>query len=290
MKKLFLFTLIIPVLISCNQKKIEQLEAKNDSLVEVSYSKDSSLDEFLVAFNEIQDNLDSIKAKELMINERTTGKTELRKNAKDQINDDVDAIYELLVENKKKVNELSKKLGKSDYQVKELKKMIDHLTKQMEQKDKEIEVLLAELENMNIKIGFLSKDVARLSSENKSKDGIIGEQKGEIDAKTVELNTAYYVVGNKKELKEMNILTSEGGFIGIGKSNKLNADFSDENFTKVDITKTGSILIPGKKPKVVTSHPAESFEISGEGDAQVLTITNYQEFWKTSKYLVIVVQ
>lgn len=290
MKKLFLLTLIIPVLISCNQKKIEQLEAKNDSLVKVSYSKDSSLDDFLVAFNEIQDNLDSIKAKELIINERTEGKTELRKNAKDQINDDVNAIYELLVENKRKVNELGKKLGKSNYQLKELQKMIDHLTKQMEQKDKEIEVLLAELENMNIKLGYLSKDVARLSNENKVKEGIIGEQKGEIDAKTTELNTAYYVVGNKKDLREVNVLTSEGGFIGIGKSNKLNSDVSDENFTKVDITKTTSISIPGKKPKVITTHPAESYEISGEGEDQVLTITNYQEFWKTSKYLVVIVQ
>lgn len=290
MKKLFLFTLIIPVLISCNQKKIEQLEAKNDSLVKTSYAKDSSLDEFLVAFNDIQDNLDSIKAKELIISERTTGKTELRKSAKDQINDDVNSIYELLVENKNKVNELSKKLGKSNYQVKELKKMIDHLTNQMEQKDKEIEVLLAELENMNIKLGYLSKDVARLNNENMMKDGVIGEQKGEIDAKTAELNTAFYVVGTKKELKELNVLTSEGGFIGIGKSKKLNADFSDENFTKVDITKTTSISIPGKKPKVVTSHPAESYEISGEGEEQVITITNYEEFWKTSKYLVIIVQ
>jgi predicted nucleic acid-binding Zn-ribbon protein len=290
MKKLLLLTMIVPVLISCNQKKIKQLETKNDSLVEVSYSKDSSLDEFLVAFNEIQDNLDSIKAKELLINERTSGKTELRKNAKDQINDDVNAIYDLLVENKNKVNELSKKLGKANYQVKELKKMIDHLTNRMEQKDKEIEVLLVELESLNIKIGYLSKDVTRLNVENETKDGIIGEQKGEIGAKTIELNTAYYIVGNKKKLKEMNVLTSEGGFIGLGKSKKLNSDFNDENFIKIDIRKTTTISIPGKKPNVITSHPAVSYEISGEGDEQIVTITNYEEFWKTSKYLVIIIQ
>lgn len=290
MKKLLLFTLIIPVLISCNQKKVEQLEQKNDSLVMASYSKDQSLDDFLIAFNEIQDNLDSIKSKELLINERTEGKTELRKNAKDQINDDVNAIYDLLVENKKKVNELSKQLGKANYQVKELKKMVDHLTNQMEQKDAEIQVLLTELENLNIKIDYLNKNITRLAGENLVKEGVIEEQKGEIDAKTAELNTAYYVVGNKKELKELNVLTSEGGFIGIGKSKKLNADFSDENFTKVDITKTSVISIPGKKPKVVTSHPAESYEITGEGDEQIITIKNFEEFWKTSKYLVIIVQ
>jgi len=196
----------------------------------------------------------------------------------------------LLQENKDKVNELSKKLGKSNYQVRELKKMVEHLTNQMEQKNKEIEVLLTELENMNIKLGYLSKDVARLNDASMKKDAVIGAQKGEIDAKTAELNTAFYVVGNKKELKEMNGLTTEGGFIGIGKSKKLNADFSDENFTKVDITKTTIISIPGKKPKVITSHPAESYQISGEGEMQVLTITNYQEFWKTSRYLVITVQ
>ena len=72
--------------------------------MQASYAKDQSLDDFLAAFNDIQDNLDSIKAKELIINERTANKTELRKSAKDQINDDVNAIYDLLVENKKKVN------------------------------------------------------------------------------------------------------------------------------------------------------------------------------------------
>ena len=88
----------------------------------------------------------------------------------------------------------------------------------------------------------------------------------------------------------MNVLTSDGGFIGLGKSNKLNADISDEKFTKIDIRKTQSISIPGKKPKLVTSHPAGTYEISGEGDEQIITITNYEEFWKTSKYLVIIVQ
>jgi len=290
MKKLFLLTLIIPFLISCNQKKIEKLEQKNDSLTQASYAKDQSLDDFLVAFNDIQDNLDSIKAKELIINERTSGKTELRKSAKDQINDDVNAIYDLLVENKEKVNELSKKLGKSNYQVKELQKMVNHLTSQMEQKDKEIEVLLAELEKMNIKIDHMSKDITRLKDENAAKQDVIGTQKAEIDEKTIELNTAYYIVGTKRELKDLNILTTEGGFIGIGKSKKLNSDFDTENFTKIDIRKTTSISIPGKKPKVVTGHPTDSYEITGEEESQVINITNYEEFWKTSKYLVIIVQ
>jgi hypothetical protein len=290
MKKLFLLTLIIPFLISCNQKEIEKLEQKNDSLVQASYAKDQSLDDFLVAFNDIQDNLDSIKAKELIINERTSGKTELRKSAKDQINDDVNAIYNLLVENKEKVNELSKKLGKSNYQVKELQKMVNHLTNQMEQKDKEIEVLLGELERMNIKIDHMSKDITRLKDENAAKQDVIGTQKAEIDEKTIELNTAYYIVGTKRELKDMNILTSEGGFIGIGKSKKLNSDFDTDNFTKIDIRKTTSISIPGKKPKVVTGHPTDSYEITGEEESQVININNYEEFWKTSKYLVIIVQ
>lgn len=290
MKKLALALLIIPFLISCNYQKVKKLEARNDSLVQQATLKDESINEFLQSFNDIQDNLDSIKTKEMIITDRTAGKTELKKKAKDQINDDINTIYLLLNDTQDKLAEVRKKLGKSDYNVKELQKVVDHLSKQLAAKDKEIGYLMEELEKMNIKVVKLAQSVNTLKRENIEKDVTIQDQTEEIDEKTIELNRAYYAIGTNKELKENNIITAEGGFIGIGKNKKLADNFNEEFFKQIDIRDVTLIPIPGtKKVVIVTTHPSESYKITGEEDARVLEIVNIEEFWKSSKYLVIII-
>ena len=63
MKKLLLI-LSIAVLVSCGQhkKEIARMQAKQDSIAALGVQKDNSILEFIGAMNEIQDNLDSIKA------------------------------------------------------------------------------------------------------------------------------------------------------------------------------------------------------------------------------------
>lgn len=290
MKKLALLLLIIPFLISCNHQKVKQLEARNDSLVQQANLKDESINEFLEGFSEIQDNLDSIKTKEMIISDRTEGKTELKKKAKDQINDDVNTIYLLLNDTQEKLAEIRKKLGKSNYHVKELQKVVDHLSKQLATKDKEIEYLTVELEKMNIRVVKLAQSVNTLKRENIEKDVAIQDKSEEIDEKTFEMNKAFYAIGTKKELKENNIISAEGGFIGIGKNKKLADDFNEEFFTQIDIREVSQIPIPGsKKVSIVTNHGSESYSITGEGDARTFEILNVEEFWKSTKYLVIII-
>ena len=288
MRKFILFLLVIPFLISCNQQKIEQLESRNDSLVQQANLKDESINEFLAGFNEIQFNLDSIKTKEMIISESTEGKTELKKNAKAQIIDDIKTIDILLNDTQDKLAELRNKLGKSNYRVAELEKMVEHLALQLQNKDEEIEALRLDLEQMNIKVTRLSRNVTDLKDQNKEKEMVIQGKEEVIKEKTIEINTAYYAAGTKKSLKENNIITSEGGFIGIGKNKKLKSDFNEDFFTKIDIRETTQIPIPGKKAELITNHPSESYKISGENDNRILDILDASEFWKSSKYLVVI--
>jgi len=289
MKKLLWLVLIVPFVISCNQKKIEQLENSNDSLISQANLKDSSINEFLASFNEIQENLDTIKAKEMIISEKTEGKTELKKSAKDQINEDISTIYEILIDTKDQLAKITKRLGNSNYQISQLEKMVDHLNKQLQEKDAEIEALYVELNNLNTKVVNLTKDVTDLRYQNQEKSNTIIQQTMELSENSIEMNTAFFAIGSKKSLKENNIITQEGGFIGIGTNKKLKSDFNEEAFTKIDIRSTSVINIPGKKKvKIVTNHPAESYKITGEGDARVFEILDYELFWKSTKYLVII--
>lgn len=289
MRKYILLVLIVPFFVACNQKKLDKLETRNDSLVQQSYAKDQAINDFLKAMNEIQYNLDSIKSKEMIITEATEGNVELRKNQKDQIIEDVHAIHALVEENKTKLDELRKQLGKSNYQVMELEKMLENMTKQLEQKDQEIAALTDMLRQMDIKVIALARDVQRLNKEGERKSQTIDDQSRKLEENSIALNTAFYVVGTKKDLKNDSIISNEGGFIGIGKEKKLADDFDLDNFTKIDIRETQEIIIPAKKIEIVTSHPSGSYTTEKREADVVLTINDPEEFWKNSKYLVIVI-
>lgn len=287
MKQALVLLLVIFVAFGCNKKKIEQLEGKGDSLTNEANLKDQKIIDFLEAFNEIQDNLDSIKQKEMIIDKMTSGQVELNKEAKDQINDDINLIYKLLLENKQKLSTMKSKLNASNAKIVELEKMVERLTVQMTEKDTEIATLKGELEKLNIQVNILTKDIENLTEDGKIKSEKIDQQANEIDMKTTELNTAYFIVGTKKELIDNNIVTKDGGFIGIGAVKKLKSDFNENLFTKVDITKISQVAAPGKKYKILTNHPSTSFKVTGEGKDRKIDILNYKDFWKSSKYLVI---
>ena len=301
MKKLFLLMLIPAMLmtVSCNNMKEEnaRLKAKNDSLLALGFQKDTTVMEFVRAFNDIQSNLDSIKLKENIISQNTNGGTEVQTSAREQITGDINAIYLMLQKNRDMVASLRAKLKKSEsglaganIKIAELEKMIDNLTMSIETKDAEISQLKDQLGKLNIKVQDLGNQVTNLntnvenlSAENKAKQHAIEE-------KTAALNTAYYVVGTTKELKEKKIIDKSGGFIGIGRSKTVTEDFDKTYFTKADITNLTEISIFKKKAVLLTNHPAGSYKFEGADKKTVdkLVILDYTEFWSRSKYLVII--
>ena len=77
----------------------------------------------------------------------------------------------------------------------------------------------------------------------------------------------------------------------MGKTEKMKGDFNKEYFTKVDASTTTEIVLAAKKAKLLTTHPTGSYKIVGaDGKAEKLVITNVDDFWSVSKYLVIVVE
>ena len=285
-----IYLLLIAVTISatsCNRKEIARLKAKNDSLMMAGSSKDANLVEFVDAFNSIQSNLDSIKQKEQIIDKTAKGGFEVKGDRKEQIQGDINYIYSLLQKNRLLVADLSSKLKKSTKHVAELEKMIENLNKQITEKDGQIAALKDELNKMNIQVKNLSGEVTtlntnvtNLSNENKDKQKVIEER-------TAELNTAYFIIGTVKELKDKGIIKKEG-FLGTAKD--VNSNIDKSLMTKIDITTVHSIPIMKKKATVISTHPVSSYKIDGEKSADNLVILNATEFWSLSKVLVISVK
>jgi archaellum component FlaC len=287
MKKLVAILLVV-AFASCTNKeqeeKIKQLEQDNLKLQEQIGGDANTINDFVNAYNEIQYNLDSIKAKEGIITANTANGVEMGADRKEQITQDIQLIYELSLKNRKKIDELNKKLKDEKGYTGNLKKMIENLEKQLAERDAQINVLKDELAKLDIVVENLTAQVDMLATESEGKSKVI-------DEKVSELNTAYYIVGTEKALKESKIITKEGGFIGMGRTANINKDFDQNLFTKVDVTKTGAIAINAKKAKIVTDHPTSSYTLHADKKkADSLSINDYKAFWRSSKYLVIVAE
>lgn len=283
MKKLFYLIAFLPLAFGCGGNKQEGVLSAEDSLRAVSsgqqvriHDQDTSIQSFIRGFNEIQDNLDIIKAKEKIVT-ASSKDSETRKSKEDQIVEDIQAIYDIMNKNKTRLASMREKLNKSNTKNAELEKFITRLTAEIESKDAQIGDLKTQLEQLNVAMTNLNITYQEATQESA--------------VKTEKLNTAFYAFGTSKELIKNGVLTKQGGFIGIGKNQKMKEDFNKTYFTKVDVTTTNTIALSAKKAKLITTHPSGSYKIEGpEGKVEKLTILNAEDFWSTSKYLVIVVE
>jgi predicted nucleic acid-binding Zn-ribbon protein len=292
MKKYNLFlvlvtSVILSIFTSCSGGNEEEnpladsLSGVNNELNGQLTEKEKAIQQFVNTFNDIQANLNEIKEKEKII--VTSTKTGDVKSKEEQIKEDIQAIYELMGKNKSKINSLNKKLKTAKSKITGLEQLIANLEAQLNEKDLQITDLKNQIEQLNIELSNLNLNYEDLALK-------YNEVSEEVDVKTTKLNTAYYVVGTSKELKENGVITKEGGFIGIGKSAQLKQDFNKDYFTKVDITNFSKLPIASKKAKIITTHPSSSYKLNGEKTIESLEINNSEDFWSTSKYLVIVVE
>ncbi len=239
--------------------------------------KDSVINNFLSSFNEIQSNLDEIKRKEEVITvSKIAGAEQLNAN-KDQIVNDINAIKDLMQSNKNRIASLQQKVKNANFKSEALQKLIDRLTNDVKLKDEQIAELQSKLENANVAF----KDLL----------GQYDQKTQELDQATDKMNTVYYAYGTSKELKTNGVTSKSGGFIGLGKSTTLATDFNKNYFTKSNTKDLKTIALNAKKAKVLSSHPSSSYKLNAK-DKKIenLEITNVDEFWSASKYLVIEIE
>lgn len=253
---------------------VDSLSHDNSNLKGELTEKEAALQDFVNGFNDIQTNLDEIKAKEKIVT--NASKDGDVKSKEDQIKTDIQAIYDLMAKNRARIASLSSKLKTANTKIDGLEKMIAGLEAQLTEKDGQINDLKNQLEQKNVELSNLNTNYQNLQQDNQGK--------------VQQLNTAYYIIGTGKELKEYGVTEKDGGFIGLGKKMEVKADFNKDKFTKIDITQVTTIPIGAKKAKVLTTHPSSSYKLTGEKPVKSLDISNATDFWSASKYLVIVTE
>lgn len=283
MKRILLFAMCLLALASCKDKRNTQeaadLNQRIDSLNRVNVQKDNEINDMLETLNTIEDGFRAINEAQGRVTLERRGEGA---DAAQRIRENMQFINETMTQNKELINKLRLRLRDSNTASEQLRKTLENLTSQLEAKESELAVLREELEAKDIhiaeldeQVAVLNEDVTQLKDDKARKEETISQQ-------DKELNTAWYVFGTKRELKEQKILQS---------GEVLQGNFNKSYFTKIDIRVDKEIRLMSRDAKLLTSHPASSYTLERDANKQyVLRITNPQQFWSTSKYLVVQVK
>ena len=283
MKKiLLLFIISTGVLFSCTNnpkesKEYKQLQQERDSLLMLGSSTDAEVAEMMSVIDDVEENFSQIREAEKYLAVQSTEKGEMSANTKQRINDNFKMINEILQKNKAQLAQLNKKYSASSGQAAALKKTIDRLNSEMQESAVRINDLQTELSRRDETIAQLSTNVTELS-------GHVEEQSVTIREQQKSLNTAYFVFGTMKELKDQKILS--GGFLQSTKV--LDGSFNQDYFLEIDIREVTRIPLYDKKAKLWSTHPDDTYEFEKGSDGTLtFVITDTQRFWSLTKYLII---
>lgn len=283
MKNVAFILIIFVALSSCVspevETELESLQMKNDSLKNQLVMKDATMRLFEESFTSIQQNLSLISEREKSIS-ISAGELREGEDTREEITRDIQAINNLLEENKNTIARLNEKLANSNSDVTSFKKLIAQLNEDIETKEEEVSYLKENLTAANFTIEILNEMLDSAEFRNEIQSDLIQMQSDE-------MNTVYYAIGSFKDLEEAGVVEKKGGIVGIAGSKQLKSDFNKDFFAQLDLTRTRSIPLNSKKVNIVTAHPSETYELEGE-EEKTLKILEPMRFWEASKYLVII--
>ena len=87
-----------------------------------------------------------------------------------------------------------------------MKKVITNMLKQLDEKDQQLQQLRAELDAKNIHIAELDETITGLNSNVSDLQTENAQKTETINSQDVQLNTAWFVYGTRRELKDQHIL------------------------------------------------------------------------------------
>lgn len=286
MKKIVILCLSAALLATTacsNKEKDEQLrqaqavaEASREELADAVADRD----QLLGLVNEISSGMEQIKQLENILTVQGAGETP---GQKEQIIADIAAIQKTLQDRRERLEQLEKKLKDSNLSSSKLQQTIASLNSQIDSQTAEITALRANLDAAKTRIGELDTQVDSLATTVNTVTAQRDSTETQNEILSNELNTCYYAIGNKSELKDNKII--ETGF--LRKTKLMEGEFDRNFFTKADKRTLTTIDLNSNKAEVLTNQPKDSYTILDMNGHKVLQITNPARFWSYSNYLVV---
>jgi hypothetical protein len=287
-RKFFFLIAFAFIIVSCTNREQEQAALEQ---AEFARAEKDTLENALVnTMEEINNNLDRIREKQGIIS--MTNPENLSR--KEEILNNISLINSLIENNKKKIEELSQQARRLGKEKSALTRLADQTRARIQKQESEISELKEKLSQESFKVADLNKKLTELQMTNEDMQverTLLIENNAQLDR---DLNKGYFTYGTFKQLSERNLVVKKGGIFGIGKKEALASAYfrNKASFTELDIREATSIPVQGKKPRLLTPHPDGSYEWqhNGEEEYSTLKIRNFEDFWSTSRFLIVEVK
>lgn len=232
------------------------------------------------SIGEIQDSLSAIAVGDSSLRMRAGMNTEGGRAEQDREALERIAVLKAGVERAKtRIHDLEVNLHRSGIKMAGLQKLIAGLKRDVGDREQTIASLSSQVDSLHTTVNVLNTSVAE-------KSDTIATQTANLEVKRRELDTIYYVIGDKKSLRDQGILTAKGGVLGLGKTLKPTGDYLPTHFTALDLDQDTVVRIPAKKAQILSEQPPSSYQIAQVGDQLELRITDPTQF-RAVKHLVI---
>lgn len=216
-------------------------------------------------------SLDSIQEQEFLLNQFDDS------TPKEVILAQLETYKEMLDRKKVEIDNLTADSISDKGAIADLKRVMEFLSLQLEEKSANIDKFEEAVKKREAKIAELrgAVDVLTVESDN---------LKAKNDEQEKRLNQVFYIVGTKNELKNLGLLSGNA----LSKKRANYSNINNSQFHEVDARSFSTLVIDSKSPKLLTEKPASSYTMTKNNDGTTtLKITNSEEFWETSPYLIV---
>ncbi|MDF9797861.1 putative coiled-coil protein SlyX [Catalinimonas alkaloidigena] len=285
----FIISWTVFFLFSCGEKareeerlsRISELEIRGQQLEQQLEEINSEFNTFVHSVAQFENQFRHIHDKEIALGNQLPDSSP--QELSEKLSEDVSRIENLISSNQQVISNLRaglRNVGReSEVLTQESLKEREELEEQIRIREQTVVQLEAQMRDTQLSLKNTQSDLEMLSRSNE-------EQRQA-------LNTAYYVMGNFKALKDEQILDKKGKFLGLfGGAKILRPDFNHQKFTRINIRETDSFPVEGKELTLVSVHPSESYTIEKEasGDKLNLLVSDPDKFWESSKYMVMLIK
>jgi chromosome segregation ATPase len=284
-----ILTLVVIVLVGVSAYLIATIQ-KNHELKKQNEEITAYVDDATKTISDIQSSLDNISADTI---KNISSNPELPDSAivdkKGRVMNRIDQLNAQMESYKAKISELEKKLNNNSIKIRGLEQLVEKLKVTLAQKEELIASLSGQINELN---KTLESERATSQAEIAAREKTITESKDFIKLQDEMINTVYYIIGSQKELMTKGILEKTGGFLGIGRTIRIQRNFKTAEFSTLNLLNEQAINInyAMKKVMMLSAQSASSYEIIPVNDNQTKLQVLKPEIFRQNKYVVIMVK
>jgi hypothetical protein len=274
-------------------RTISSLQQENILGEEEQKKLNAYIEDVTLTINSVEAKLQDVRNKQVSIT-GLISQAENDDSKKTKLLQDISVIEDQLKKDKRDIADLQEKMKKSNVRIKLLDDMVANLQKEIEKNEKSITELRGVIQEKDRVIaekeGVIKSKEDSLDYVNKNLRMVVGELEQTNQLLDETKNTAYYVIGDKKDLLARNVLEETGGF--LRKKLNISGNFDKAAFTRIHIGRESEFPVDcrAKDVQLMPARAADTYTLEPSGEnASVLKVTNPEQFWKMP-YLVILVK